>query len=340
MPEHEPGEDREPLGGAFGIDEAAEQRCPVLRPVPVLDDDPDDARHDGDQHAGSVQPGVALRSEFWRRHATAGYDARVPGSRFASLFIAAALAASATGCAVLDAVGNDAIDAGSVLHGLQSGVERPIGDAIVEPSDLAFDPETGTLWTVSDADGTLHRIAPDGAVAGSAIPLGGKDLEGVALDPKSGHLFVADEATAEIIEVKRTGEIVRRFKVDVRTGNSGVEGIAYDAAKDGFVLAIEKPAELVFVDRSGKITSRARIETQSIGAVAAVPSGSTFLVAARFEEAILEVDRAGTLLNRFSVNYPGIEGIALDDRNRLYAVADLGSNARGMLYLFVRGGSS
>ena len=259
------------------------------------------------------------------------------GRAIVPMLVTGALIVFTAGCTALSSVGSDPIDPGSVLYNLQIGVERPIGDAIVEPSDLAFDPETGTFWTVSDESGTLHRIAPDGAVAGGALSLGGKDLEGVALDPKSGHLFVADEATAELIEVTRTGDVVRRFKVDVRTGNTGIEGIAFDTAKDGFVLAIERPAELVFVNRQGDITSRASIETQSIGAVAASPSGETFLVAARFEEAILEVNRSGKLVNRLSVNYPGIEGIALDDRNRLFAVADLGNKARGMLYLFVRG---
>lgn len=252
--------------------------------------------------------------------------------------LAVALTLLQAGCDTLSAVGRDSIDPNSVLAERRIGVERPVGEAVVEPSDLAFDPETGTFWTVSDESGTMHRIAPDGAVSGKALDIGGKDLEGVALDPKTGHLFVADEATADLIEVTRTGEIVRRIKVDVRTGNFGIEGIAYDAARDGFVLAMEKPAELVFVNRQGEVTGRAAVETQSIGAVAAVPSGETFLVAARFEEAILEVDRAGKVLNRLSVNYPGIEGIALDDRNRLFAVSDLGNKARGMLYVFVRGG--
>lgn len=259
------------------------------------------------------------------------------GRVFSPILLAVVSTLFQGGCDALSAVGRDTIDPNSVLSGRSAGVERPIGGAVVEPSDLAFDPETGTFWTVSDENGTLYRIAPDGAVSGKPLDIGGKDLEGVALDPKTGHLFVADEATAELIEVTRTGEVLKRIQVDVRTGSFGIEGIAYDAAKDGFVLAMERPAELVFVNRQGDITSRAAVETQSIGAVAAVPDGETFLVAARFEEAILEVSRTGKLLNRLSVNYPGIEGLALDDRGRLFAVADLGNKARGMLYVFVRG---
>lgn len=262
------------------------------------------------------------------------------GRHIVLAFFAVALAVGSMGCAAFSAVGDEAIQPDSVLFGLRVGVERQVSDKVVEPSDLAFDPETGTFWTVSDETGSLFRIAPDGAVAGSEMPISGKDLEGVALDPKTGHLFVADEATAEVIEVTRTGEVVRRIRIDVRTGNSGIEGIAYDAKDDGFVLALERPAELVFVNRQGKIASRAKIETQSIGAVAAVPSGTTFLVAARFEEAIFEVDRSGKRVNRLAVNYPAIEGIALDDRNRLFAVADLGPSTRGMLYLFAKGGTS
>lgn len=247
------------------------------------------------------------------------------------------------GCDLPAGLGGESIAADSALHGLRLVVERPIGEAIREPSDLAFDVATGAFWTVSDQRGTLHRVAPDGAAASSPIDLAAKDLEGVAVDPVTGRLFVVDEATSEIIETTREGKVVARRQVAVPNGhaNDGLEGIAYDPATKGFVLVRERnPAELIFVDREGRITGRAPVRTQDLSAITVRGDGTSFFVVARFEEAVLEVDRDGRRLNRLPLNVPGVEGLAFDDRGRLFAVADLGGDTRGMIYMFAREGGS
>jgi uncharacterized protein YjiK len=253
------------------------------------------------------------------------------------------VAALACGCDLPAGLGGDSIASDSALYGLRLVVERPVGESIREPSDLAFDAATGTFWTVSDQRGTLHRVAPDGAAASTPIDLAAKDLEGVAVDPATGHLFAVDEATSEIVETTREGQVVGRRQVTLpnKHGNDGIEGIAYDPATKGFVLVRERnPAELIFVDREGRVTGRAQVRTEDLSAITARDGGTSFFVVARFEEAVLEVGRDGRRLNRLPLNVPGIEGLAFDDRGRLFAVADLGGNTRGMLYMFAREGGS
>lgn len=248
-------------------------------------------------------------------------------------------ASAALACSVPDMLGGDGVSSSSPLYGLERTAEVPVDFGIREPSDLAFDPETNTFWTVSDHDGTVHRLRTDGTEAGASLALGADDLEGITLDPKSGHLFVVDEATSEIVEATRDGKVVNRYRVAVPPSNSGLEGIALDRSRDGFVLVKERgPAELLFVDRKGAITGRAPVTTQDLSAVTVSPNGESILVMARFEEAVLEVDRKGRTLNRLPLNAPAIEGLAFDDRGRLVAVADLGANARGMLYVFSKEG--
>ena len=257
---------------------------------------------------------------------------------------AATLAATlACGCDLPAGLGGESISSGSALYGLRLAVERPVGEAIREPSDLAFDAATGTFWTVSDQRGTLHRVAPDGASASVPIDLAAKDLEGVAVDPATGHVFAVDEATSELIEATREGQVLARHVVALpgKSGNFGIEGIAYDPVTKGFVLVRERnPAELIFVDRGGRITDRAQVRTEDLAAITVRGDGASFFVVARFEEAVLEVDRDGRRLNRLALNVPGVEGLAFDDRGRLFAVADLGGDTRGMLYLFAKEGGS
>jgi uncharacterized protein YjiK len=250
------------------------------------------------------------------------------------------LVGAGAACGLPGGAGGDTIDASSRLYGLRLVYERPVGESIREPSDLAFDPSTGTFWTVSDQNGTVHRIAPDGSASGSPLDVKGKDLEGIALDPKTRHLFVVDEASSTVIEATRDGTVVGRISIDVKPSGTGLEGIAYDPATDGFVLVKERnPAELLFVDRKGTIASRAEVKTEDLTAVAVSPDGASIYVVGRFEEAVLELDRKGHRKNRLALNVPGIEGIAFDDRGRLFAVADLGGNARGKLYMLSREGA-
>ncbi len=245
----------------------------------------------------------------------------------------------ALGCSLPAGLGGDSIERSSPLYGLRLVTERPVGSAVHEPSDLAFDPSTGAFWTVSDSDGTVHQIASDGAAMGKPLKTSGVDLEGIALDPKSGNLFVVDEGNSSVIEMTREGELVRTFVLPVRGGNNGIEGIAYDPANDGFVLVKERnPTELIFVNRTGVITSRVGVQTEDLSAVTVSPDGKSIFVVARFEEAVLELDRQGRRRNRLPLNVYAIEGLAFDERGRLFTVADLGSKERGMLYLFVRDG--
>lgn len=256
--------------------------------------------------------------------------------RIAALIVAAS---AALACSVPQMLSGDAVSRSSRLHGLERAAEAPVDLGVREPSDLAFDPETNTFWTVSDNDGTVHRLRADGTEAGAPLDLGADDLEGVTLDPKSGHLFAVDEAKSEIVEATREGRVIGRYRVAVPPSNSGLEGIAADRSRDGFVLVKERgPAELLFVDRTGAIKERAPVTTQDLSAVAVSPDGESIFVMARFEEAVLEVDRKGRTLNRLPLNAPAIEGIAFDDRGRLVAVADLGANARGVLYVFSKEG--
>ena len=236
-------------------------------------------------------------------------------------------------------LGGGAVDRSLPLSGLRRVSERQVAATVPEPSDLSFDPSTGSFWTVSDQTGALYRINSDGSAAGSPLQIHGTDLEGVAFDPKTGHVFVADEARREVAEITRDGEVVGRIPVPGKNAdNSGLEGIAADPETGGFVLVNERdPAQLVFIDRAGKQIGLAKVQTEDLSAVTFAPGGKTLLVVGRFEEAVLEVDRMGRTLNRLSLGAPGIEGIAFDDRGRLVAVADLGANSRGKIYMFARG---
>jgi uncharacterized protein YjiK len=243
--------------------------------------------------------------------------------------------ATALGCQVPRSLGG--ADASSAIYGLERAARHRVDASVTEPSDLAFDPGTNTFWTVSDQDGAVYRITGEGKTVGQPIAGVGIDLEGVAFDPVSGRLFVADEGKREVIEMTRDGTVVKRFAVPVKSVNTGLEGIAYDSRRDEIILVHERnPAELIFCTRAGKMTRRVPVGTEDLSAVAVAPGGETVLVVGRFEEAVIEVDRKGNRLNRLALNVPGVEGLAFDGAGNLYAVTDRGDGAAGDLYRFSR----
>lgn len=228
----------------------------------------------------------------------------------------------------------------SPFASLEKRAQRPV-TGLAEPSDLAYDVETGTLWVVSDTDGHVYRIDANGAVAGRPIDVGGKDLEGIALDPATGHLLVLDEGRREVVEITREGRVVGRFQVPGGRGNRRYEGIAVDASRGEVILAHERePAELVFVDRSGRLLRRTPVRTEDLSAVTLAPGGETLVVVGRFEEALLELDRDGAVRNRLVYNVSGAEGVAFGPDGRLFVVADHGASQSGELILFSKEGST
>ena len=68
-----------------------------------------------------------------------------------------------------------------------------------------------------------------------------------------------------------------------------------------------------------------------------VKEGETLIVVARFEEALLEIDRSGRILNRRPFNVSGVEGVALGAGGTIYLVADHGGKNPGEIVTLAKG---
>ncbi len=100
-------------------------------------------------------------------------------------------------------------------------------DGVEELSGLCLSKDKDFLWGVGD-QGYLYKINFDGTYeAGKNI---GGDLEGLAIDPETGHLYVCGEPNyAYIIKAPNYNKLERLFKVEEASTyeNSGLEGIAW-----------------------------------------------------------------------------------------------------------------
>ena len=135
-----------------------------------------------------------------------------------------------------------------------------------EPTGVGFNPVDNTLFISDDdrnavflvrpgADG-VHGTSDDSVSSLSTSAFGSKDPEGVEYDAKSGHLFVADGAAAEVYDIDPVNgvfgdgnDLVTHFDVG-RYGARGAEGIGRDAQRDT-LLVIDPSTRSIYELKKG-----------------------------------------------------------------------------------------
>jgi uncharacterized protein YjiK len=107
---------------------------------------------------------------------------------------------------------------------------------VVEPSAAAYHPRRGTILVASD-EGQIVELSLSGAELARYMLPG--DLEGLAVHPDTGLVYVAAERGPTILEFDLdAGKVPRRWQVDSRELGSGhpnrqIEGLAFVPGPDG-----------------------------------------------------------------------------------------------------------
>jgi uncharacterized protein YjiK len=163
-----------------------------------------------------------------------------------------------------------------------------------EPTGVAFDPSTSTLFVSDDdkravfvdepgSDGR-HGTADDTVVRINTSVFGNRDPEDVTFDQETGHLFVADGVNAEIYGVNPVNgsfgdgdDTVTHF--DVATyGIHNIEGLGYDAKRRTLLVVADRERRILELTRSGglvRIISLAPIPgARWLSGVAIAPTSS------------------------------------------------------------------
>lgn len=155
---------------------------------------------------------------------------------------------------------------------------RPSDGAVLavplsEPSAIAYHPTRRTLWLACDS-GSLVEMDLNYRVL-SEVRIRG-DLEGVAVHPGTGNIWVASERDGTLLEYDiGLARVVRKLSVDfasspefggVSRGNTGIEGVTFAKERDGryraYCAVQSAPARVIrlVADVSEAATARARAE--------------------------------------------------------------------------------
>lgn len=192
---------------------------------------------------------------------------------------------------------------------------------IPEPSDIAYDQETGHFFIVSD-HGILFETDLKGKVIRQAAETG-TDFEGVEI--KNGYVFVADESGRKVYKYEKKDLKLSNTYATPYNGkpNKGFESITYNYSKNCFVLISEKNPTIIFeYNDSFKITNQYHFDKASDISAARYWKGAMYLLSDE-DACILRCDPITYEVKehyKFDILNP--EGFVFDDSGNLTVVSD------------------
>lgn len=216
-----------------------------------------------------------------------------------------------------------------------------------EASDLAYNPVTRTLFTVTGKTPMLVEISREGEVL-RRIPLNGfANLEGVAV-LENGNVAVTDERR-RTLSIFTLDPLTRELDVHdadefdlgfADSGNKGFEGIAWDPAQGRLLLGKEREPTAMFSlasDGSRSLAGELQplpsygLGMRNLSALSVDPRTGHVLALSAQSNLLLELDEAGepvsfiSLLGGFNgleSRIPRAEGVAMDEAGDIYMVSE------------------
>ena len=146
------------------------------------------------------------------------------------------------------------------------------------PEGFAVDNNRGRFYTnLEDKDQSLAIDIKSHQTVATWNPSGGKEgPHGLRVDPKSGFLFVACSAEAEVLDAAHDGKVLSM----VETGD-GVDDIDYAADTHRLYVGAARAAQLTIahVDANGKLTIAGQVATHAGARNGVVTRGGTVYLA-------------------------------------------------------------
>ncbi|AAN70717.1 MULTISPECIES: SdiA-regulated domain-containing protein [Pseudomonas] len=215
-----------------------------------------------------------------------------------------------------------------------------------EASDVAFNPQTRTLFAVMGKNPFLVELSLEGDVL-RKIPLNGwNNPEGVAV-LEDGNLAITDERLHDLTVVKVDAQTTALNHDDFSSydlgpsvkSNKGFEAIAWDPLRQRLIIGEERPPKLYTWNTDGRSPLKGEkqplpsdeLDLRNLSALGVDPRTGHLLVLSADSNMLLELDEQGqqvsfmTLLGGFNGlegTIPRAEGVAMDDRGNLYMVSE------------------
>lgn len=234
------------------------------------------------------------------------------------------------------------------LSGYEAAIQIEVpGFEEEEFSDLAFNPVTRTLFTVSGKKPLLIELSLEGKVLRSIPVIGAANLEGVTV-MDDGYMAITDERQHNLsifrVDASTKELHTEQFVQQVDLGhteepNKGFEGLVWDKRNQRFLLGKEKYPVMIYSLPSdgrkvtGELQELASMERYmtDLSALTLDPRSGNIVVLSQESHLLLELDEQYQAsefiallrgLNGLDQTIPQAEGVALDDVGNLYMVSE------------------
>jgi uncharacterized protein YjiK len=214
-----------------------------------------------------------------------------------------------------------------------------------EASDMVYDPQTKTLFSVMGKNPFLVELNLQGDVLRKMPLVGWSNPEGVTV-LGDGRLAIVDERE-HLISIVKVDADTRELnmadfpKYDLGPSsdqNKAFEGVTWDPSNQQLLLGEERPPALFAWKGDGKVLTGDKLKLAShaldmrnLSALAVDPRTGHMLVLSADSHLLLELDKKGeqvsfiTLLRGFNglkKTIPRAEGVTMDEAGTLYMVSE------------------
>ncbi|MFJ4346120.1 SdiA-regulated domain-containing protein [Pseudomonas sp. NPDC089401] len=215
-----------------------------------------------------------------------------------------------------------------------------------EASDVAYSPQTRTLFAVMGKNPFLVELNLDGDVLRKIPLVGWNNPEGVAV-LEDGYLAITDERLHDLTLVKVDAQTTTLNHADFQShdlgesvkSNKGFEGLAWDPMRQRLVIGEERPPKLYSWSTDGRSPLKGdkqplandELDLRNLSALSVDPRTGHLLALSADSNMLLELDEQGqqvsfmTLLGGFNglkSTIPRAEGVTLDEQGNLYMVSE------------------
>lgn len=199
-----------------------------------------------------------------------------------------------------------------------------------EPSGITFNPQSNTLFVVSDTINTIYEVNLSGELINS-FPVYAEDLEGICFSAKYDTFYVVEEKKKLITSFDLNGSKLFSFSVDVATSdNSALEGITINKLSNTLYIINEKDPRMILAYAGSTELWRKMIDyTSDISDIYFEEPENCFWVISDESSRILKLNINAALINQWEIPFTKGEGITVVN-DKLYVVND--SNAK--MYVF------
>ncbi len=227
-----------------------------------------------------------------------------------------------------------------------------------EPSGIIVHPTRGTLFAIGD-EGDIAEITREGDLLRRQVLRPGADLEGLAVVPQTGLLYVAVEGEDAVLEVDPEDfAILRRFALPrsvggeelLKPGGQGIEAICYvpnsahphggtfyvanqsftlePGEERSLILQVELPLNETDAEQPVRVLSWFAPGIIDISGLHYDRVTDRLLALSDAQNMLLEFEPGGRLLRAWAVAGANQEGIAMDGEGMMYIAQDSGGIIR------------